>query len=287
MDLISEASQAFNMILMEIAAVLAVLVFAFLFLHIRNSTKDKRAMKSLVKHIKAKESARKDTLSAMLKDIDADLSDKEVETMIKAFTRPEQAFYRNLVDTFFKKKGEKLVDAHQWLEKVTEPYKELLKQAKGMSDEEVATLVGDAEEKINQKVRELEKTVNTLIKEKTALQNENERLQKSLENAESELDQLTNEYTSAFNKEQKQKEAAAAAAAGGSVAAASAAVASEASDNIQAPEPEELTAPPPPEPEAPALEPEHDPLDDVLADALPTLESLGLDDDLSAPFDDK
>ena len=155
--------------------------------------RDKAAVNSLVTSIKTNQSARVEKLAGMLKE-GSQLSESDALGKANELIKKQNKFYQDAIDLYFTRN-------HEVLSKLDNRMEDLLGQYQGM----FATVDGETPSVDNAAVEQLSKDISTLSKELEELRAENTNLTSQLKAAEHELDQLGQEYVSAFNKPKENK----------------------------------------------------------------------------------
>jgi len=155
--------------------------------------RDKAAVNTLVTSIKTNQSARVEKLAGILKE-GAQLSESDALGKANELIKKQNKFYQDAIDLYFTRN-------HEVLSKLDNRMEELLSQYQGM----FAGSGGEGAPMDNAAMEELSKGIATLSKEIEELRDENANLTSQLKAAEHELDQLGQEYVSAFNKPKENK----------------------------------------------------------------------------------
>lgn len=182
-----------TIVLAEICLVLTAVIVVIGVKALGRYRRDKAAVNTLVTSIKTNQSARVEKLAGMLKE-GSQLSESDALGKANELIKKQNKFYQDAIDLYFTRN-------HEVLSKLDNRMEELLSQYQGM----FAGGGGEGAPMDNAAMEELSKGIATLSKEIEELRNENANLTSQLKAAEHELDQLGQEYVSAFNKPKEGK----------------------------------------------------------------------------------
>jgi hypothetical protein len=177
-----------TIILGEICLVLAVALLVIGGKALRHHRRGKAAAKTLVTSIKEKQSARVEKLAGMIK-VSGQFNDEDALGKANEFIKKQNKFYQDAIDLFFNRNHDVLSRLDSRIEDLLNQYQTLITAADG-----------DASPVDSIAVERLSKDIMALSKELEGLRAENANLASQLKAAEHELDQLGQEYVSAFNK---------------------------------------------------------------------------------------
>lgn len=188
-----------TIVLAEICLVLLAVIVVISFKAWNCRRRGKAAVDTLVTSIQAHKTERVEKLAGMLKE-SGQLSDSDALGKANELIKKQNKFYQDAIDLYFTRNHEVLSKLDNRMEDLLNQYQGLFK---GGGDEGAA-------ETDNAAVEQLSKDIAALSKELEALRSENANLTSQLKAAEHELDQLGQEYVSAFNKpkENKKRQAA-------------------------------------------------------------------------------
>jgi len=179
-----------TIILAEICLVLLAVIAVIGFKAWNCRRRGKAAVDTLVTSIKANQPARVEKLAGMFKE-GARLSDADALSKANELIKKQNKFYQDAIDLYFTRN-------HEVLSKLDNRLEDLLGQYRVLTSN--ATDADDAQSVDSGAVEQLTKEISTLSKELEELRAENANLASQLKAAEHELDQLGQEYVSAFNK---------------------------------------------------------------------------------------
>ena len=182
-----------TIILAEICLVLMAVITVIGVKALIRRRRDQAAINTLVTSIKTNQPARVEKLAGALKD-SGQLSDDDALAKANELIKKQNKFYQDAIDLYFTRN-------HEILSKLDSRMEELLSQYQGL----FAGGGGDAASMDNAAMEELSKGIASLSREIEELRNENANLTSQLKAAEHELDQLGQEYVSAFNKPKTDK----------------------------------------------------------------------------------
>lgn len=182
-----------TIILAEICLVLTAVIAVIGVKAMSRRRHDRAAVNTLVTSIKTNQPARVEKLAEALKD-SGQLSDVDALGKANELIKKQNKFYQDAIDLYFTRN-------HEVLSKLDSRMEELLSQYQGL----FAGSGGDATSMDNAAMEELSKGIASLSREIEELRTENTNLTSQLKAAEHELDQLGQEYVSAFNKPKTDK----------------------------------------------------------------------------------
>lgn len=177
-----------TIILAEISLALMVVLIVIGGKALRRRRRDRAAVNTLVTSIKTNRPARLEKLAGMLKG-SSQLNDEEALGKANELIKKQNKFYQDAIDLYYTRN-------HEVLSKLDNRIEDLLSQYQGL----ITVSGGDAPTVDNEAIRQLSKDIAALSKELEELRAENATLSTQLKAAENELNQLGQEYVSAFNK---------------------------------------------------------------------------------------
>ena len=175
-------------ILAEISLVLLVVLVVIAGKALARRRRDQAAASTLLNSIKTNEPKRVEKLVGVLKD-SSQLNDEDALNKANELIKKQNKFYQDAIDLYFTRN-------HEVLSKLDGRLEELLSQYQGM----ITVSGGEKPTVDSEAVVQLSKDIAALGKEIEELRAENGHLTEQLKAAENELDQLGQEYVSAFNK---------------------------------------------------------------------------------------
>lgn len=153
-------------------------------------TRDRAAVNTLVSSINTQRSARAQKLTERLKS-GGQLSDADVLTKANEFINKRNRFYQDAINLYFNRNNEVLSSLDNHLEELMEQYATVV--VTHTNNETVSDPTAGAIEKLSKDVAAMSVGIDEL-------RSENAELHRQLNAAEQELDQLSREYASAFNR---------------------------------------------------------------------------------------
>jgi polyhydroxyalkanoate synthesis regulator phasin len=181
-------SVTLTIILAEICSVLVVVLLVIGGRALHRRRREQAAVNTLVTSIKENQSTRVEKLVGMLKD-SGQLNDEDALGKANELIKKQNKFYQDAIDLYFTRNHEVLSKLDSRIEDLLSQYQVLVT----VTDGEAPTVDSGA-------IEQLSKDIAALSKELENLRSENAKLTSQLKAAEHELDQLGQEYVSAFNK---------------------------------------------------------------------------------------
>ena len=180
-------------ILAEISLVLLVVLIVIAGKALARRRRDQAAVSTLLTSIKTNEPKRVEKLAGVLKD-SSHLNDEDALNKANELIKKQNMFYQDAIDLYFTRN-------HEVLSKLDSRLEGLLSQYQGM----ITVSGGEKPTVDSEAIGQLSKDIAALSKEIEELRAENGHLTEQLKAAENELDQLGQEYVSAFNKPKVRK----------------------------------------------------------------------------------
>jgi polyhydroxyalkanoate synthesis regulator phasin len=181
-------SVTLTIVLAEICSVLVVVLLVIGGRALHRRRREQAAVNTLVTSIKENQSTRVEKLAGMLKD-SGQLNDEDALGKANELIKKQNKFYQDAIDLYFTRNHEVLSKLDNRIEDLLSQYQVLVT----VTDGEAPTVDSGA-------IEQLSKDIAALSKELENLRAENAKLTSQLKAAEHELDQLGQEYVSAFNK---------------------------------------------------------------------------------------
>jgi polyhydroxyalkanoate synthesis regulator phasin len=181
-------SVTLTIVLAEICSVLVVVLLVIGGRALHRRRREQAAVNTLVTSIKENQSTRVEKLVGMLKD-SGQLNDEDALGKANELIKKQNKFYQDAIDLYFTRNHEVLSKLDSRIEDLLSQYQVLVT----VTDGEAPTVDSGA-------IEQLSKDIAALSKELENLRSENAKLTSQLKAAEHELDQLGQEYVSAFNK---------------------------------------------------------------------------------------
>jgi polyhydroxyalkanoate synthesis regulator phasin len=181
-------SVTLTIVLAEISTILVVVLLVISGRALRRRRREQAAVNTLVTSIKENQSTRVEKLAGMLKD-SGQLNDEDALGKANELIKKQNKFYQDAIDLYFTRNHEVLSKLDNRIEDLLSQYQVLVT----VTDGEAPTVDSGA-------IEQLSKDIAALSKELENLRAENANLTSQLKAAEHELDQLGQEYVSAFNK---------------------------------------------------------------------------------------
>jgi polyhydroxyalkanoate synthesis regulator phasin len=181
-------SVTLTIVLAEISTILVVVLLVISGRALRRRRREQAAVNTLVTSIKENQSTRVEKLAGMLKD-SGQLNDEDALGKANELIKKQNKFYQDAIDLYFTRNHEVLSKLDNRIEDLLSQYQVLVT----VTDGEAPTVDSGA-------IEQLSKEIAALSKELENLRAENANLTSQLKAAEHELDQLGQEYVSAFNK---------------------------------------------------------------------------------------